>query len=428
MLDIKFVRENPDIVKENIKKKFQDHKIPMVDEVIKLDEEARKVQQEADSLRADRNKLSKQIGALMGQGKKEEAEEVKKQVGLNSARLAELEEKETELQAKVKKTMMVIPNIIDPSVPIGKNDQENVEVQRYGEPVVPDFEIPYHTEIMESFNGIDLDSARRVAGNGFYYLMGDIARLHSAVISYARDFMINRGFTYCVPPFMIRSDVVTGVMSFDEMEAMMYKIEGEDLYLIGTSEHSMIGKFIDNVLEEKNLPYTLTSYSPCFRKEKGAHGIEERGVYRIHQFEKQEMIVVCKPEDSKMWFDKLWQNTVDLFRTLDIPVRTLECCSGDLADLKVKSVDVEAWSPRQKKYFEVGSCSNLSDAQARRLGIRVKAEDGSKYYAHTLNNTVVAPPRMLIAFLENNLNADGSVNIPEALQPYMGGMTKIVKK
>lgn len=364
----------------------------------------------------------------MGQGKKEEAEEVKKQVGLNSARLAELEEKETELQAKVKKIMMVIPNIIDPSVPIGKNDQENVEVQRYGEPVVPDFEIPYHTEIMESFNGIDLDSARRVAGNGFYYLMGDIARLHSAVISYARDFMINRGFTYCVPPFMIRSDVVTGVMSFDEMEAMMYKIEGEDLYLIGTSEHSMIGKFIDNVLEEKNLPYTLTSYSPCFRKEKGAHGIEERGVYRIHQFEKQEMIVVCKPEDSKMWFDKLWQNTVDLFRTLDIPVRTLECCSGDLADLKVKSVDVEAWSPRQKKYFEVGSCSNLSDAQARRLGIRVKAEDGSKYYAHTLNNTVVAPPRMLIAFLENNLNADGSVNIPEALQPYMGEMTKIVKK
>ena len=428
MLDIKFVRENPDIVKENIKKKFQDHKIPMVDEVIKLDEEARKVQQEADSLRADRNKLSKQIGALMGQGKKEEAEEVKKQVGLNSARLAELEEKETELQAKVKKIMMVIPNIIDPSVPIGKNDQENVEVQRYGEPVVPDFEIPYHTEIMESFNGIDLDSARRVAGNGFYYLMGDIARLHSAVISYARDFMINRGFTYCVPPFMIRSDVVTGVMSFDEMEAMMYKIEGEDLYLIGTSEHSMIGKFIDNVLEEKNLPYTLTSYSPCFRKEKGAHGIEERGVYRIHQFEKQEMIVVCKPEDSKMWFDKLWQNTVDLFRTLDIPVRTLECCSGDLADLKVKSLDVEAWSPRQKKYFEVGSCSNLSDAQARRLGIRVKAEDGSKYYAHTLNNTVVAPPRMLIAFLENNLNADGSVNIPKALQPYMGGMTKIVKK
>ena len=427
MLDIKFVRENPDIVKENIKKKFQDHKIPMVDEVIKLDEEARKVQQEADSLRADRNKLSKQIGALMGQGKKEEAEEVKKQVGLNSARLAELEEKETELQAKVKKIMMVIPNIIDPSVPIGKNDQENVEVQRYGEPVVPDFEIPYHTEIMESFNGIDLDSARRVAGNGFYYLMGDIARLHSAVISYARDFMINRGFTYCVPPFMIRSDVVTGVMSFDEMEAMMYKIEGEDLYLIGTSEHSMIGKFIDNVLEEKNLPYTLTSYSPCFRKEKGAHGIEERGVYRIHQFEKQEMIVVCKPEDSKMWFDKLWQNTVDLFRTLDIPVRTLECCSGDLADLKVKSVDVEAWSPRQKKYFEVGSCSNLGDAQARRLKIRINGENG-KYFAHTLNNTVVAPPRMLIAFLENNLQADGSVKIPEVLQPYMGGMKVIEKK
>ena len=427
MLDIKFVRENPDIVKENIKKKFQDHKIPMVDEVIKLDEEARKVQQEADSLRADRNKLSKQIGALMGQGKKEEAEEVKKQVGLNSARLAELEEKETELQAKVKKIMMVIPNIIDPSVPIGKNDQENVEVQRYGEPVVPDFEIPYHTEIMESFNGIDLDSARRVAGNGFYYLMGDIARLHSAVISYARDFMINRGFTYCVPPFMIRSDVVTGVMSFDEMEAMMYKIEGEDLYLIGTSEHSMIGKFIDNVLEEKNLPYTLTSYSPCFRKEKGAHGIEERGVYRIHQFEKQEMIVVCKPEDSKMWFDKLWQNTVDLFRTLDIPVRTLECCSGDLADLKVKSLDVEAWSPRQKKYFEVGSCSNLGDAQARRLGIRIKGEKGS-YFAHTLNNTVVAPPRMLIAFLENNLQADGSVKIPEVLQPYMGGNKEITPK
>ena len=428
MLDLKFVRENPDIVKQNIKNKFQDRKLPLVDEVIELDAQARAAQTEADELRANKNKLSKQIGALMAQGKKEEAEEVKKQVGLNSARLAELEEKETELQAKVKKIMMVIPNIIDPSVPIGKNDQENVEVQRYGEPVVPDFEIPYHTEIMESFNGIDLDSARRVAGNGFYYLMGDIARLHSAVISYARDFMINRGFTYCVPPFMIRSDVVTGVMSFDEMEAMMYKIEGEDLYLIGTSEHSMIGKFIDNVLEEKNLPYTLTSYSPCFRKEKGAHGIEERGVYRIHQFEKQEMIVVCKPEDSKMWFDKLWQNTVDLFRTLDIPVRTLECCSGDLADLKVKSVDVEAWSPRQKKYFEVGSCSNLSDAQARRLGIRVKAEDGSKYYAHTLNNTVVAPPRMLIAFLENNLNADGSVNIPEALQPYMGGMTKIVKK
>ena len=428
MLDMKFVRENPELVKENIKKKFQDHKLAMVDEVIALDEESRAVKQEADNLRASRNSLSKQIGVLMAQGKKEEAEEIKKQVSANAARLAELEEKEAELEAKVKKIMMVIPNIIDPSVPIGKNDEENVEVTKYGEPVVPDFEIPYHTDIMESFNGIDLDSARKVAGNGFYYLMGDIARLHSAVISYARDFMINRGFTYCVPPFMIRSDVVTGVMSFDEMEAMMYKIEGEDLYLIGTSEHSMIGKFIDNMLEEKNLPYTLTSYSPCFRKEKGAHGIEERGVYRIHQFEKQEMIVVCKPEDSMMWFDKLWQNTVDLFRSLDIPVRTLECCSGDLADLKVKSFDVEAWSPRQKKYFEVGSCSNLSDAQARRLGIRVKAEDGSKYYAHTLNNTVVAPPRMLIAFLENNLNADGSVNIPVALQPYMGGMTKIEKK
>ena len=428
MLDIKFLRENPEVVKENITKKFQNHKLPLVDEVIALDEEARAVQQEADELRANRNKLSKQIGALMGQGKKEEAEDVKKQVAAGAERLAELEVKETELQAEIKKRMMTIPNIIDPSVPIGKNDEENVEVTKYGEPVVPDYEIPYHTEIMESFNGIDLDSARRVAGNGFYYLMGDIARLHSAVISYARDFMINRGFTYCVPPFMIRSDVVTGVMSFDEMEAMMYKIEGEDLYLIGTSEHSMIGKFIDNMLEEKNLPYTLTSYSPCFRKEKGAHGIEERGVYRIHQFEKQEMIVVCKPEDSMAWFDKLWQNTVDLFRSLDIPVRTLECCSGDLADLKVKSFDVEAWSPRQKKYFEVGSCSNLGDAQARRLGIRVKAEDGSKYFAHTLNNTVVAPPRMLIAFLENNLNADGSVNIPVALQPYMGGMTKIEKK
>ena len=427
MLDMRFVRENPEVVKENIKKKFQDHKLPMVDEVIALDEELRATKQEADNLRADRNKLSKQIGALMGQGKKEEAEEVKKQVSANSARLAELEAKEGELEAKVKKIMMIIPNIIDPSVPIGKNDEENVEVTKYGEPVVPDFEIPYHTDIMEAFDGIDLDSARKVAGNGFYYLMGDIARLHSAVISYARDFMIDRGFTYCVPPFMIRSDVVTGVMSFDEMEAMMYKIEGEDLYLIGTSEHSMIGKFIDNLLEEKKLPYTLTSYSPCFRKEKGAHGIEERGVYRIHQFEKQEMIVVCKPEESMMWFEKLWQNTVDLFRSLDIPVRTLECCSGDLADLKVKSFDVEAWSPRQKKYFEVGSCSNLSDAQARRLGIRVKAEDGSKYYAHTLNNTVVAPPRMLIAFLENNLNADGSVNIPVALQPYMGGKTRIEK-
>ena len=427
MLDMRFVRENPDIVKENIKKKFQDAKLPMVDEVIALDEESRKAKQEADNLRADRNKLSKQIGALMAQGKKEEAEEVKKQVTANSQRLAELEAKEAELEEKVKKIMMVIPNIIDPSVPIGKDDSENVEIQKYGEPVVPDFEIPYHSEIMENFDGIDLDSARKVAGNGFYYLMGDIARLHSAVISYARDFMIDRGFTYCIPPFMIRSEVVTGVISFAEMEAMMYKIEGEDLYLIGTSEHSMIGKFIDNLLEEKNLPYTMTSYSPCFRKEKGAHGIEERGVYRIHQFEKQEMIVVCKPEDSMMWFDKLWQNTVDLFRSLDIPVRTLECCSGDLADLKVKSIDVEAWSPRQKKYFEVGSCSNLGDAQARRLKIRVNGENG-KYFAHTLNNTVVAPPRMLIAFLENNLNADGSVNIPVALQPYMGGKTRIEKK
>ena len=428
MLDIKFVRNNPDVVKQNIKNKFQDEKLPLVDEVIELDQKNRDIKGEVEALRAEKNKISKQIGACMAQGKKEEAEELKKKVQENADRVEALSKEEKEVEAKIKQNMMIIPNIIDPSVPIGKDDSENVEIERFGEPVVPDFEIPYHTEIMESFNGIDLDSARRVAGNGFYYLMGDIARLHSAVISYARDFMINRGFTYCVPPFMIRSDVVTGVMSFDEMEAMMYKIEGEDLYLIGTSEHSMIGKFIDNVLEEKNLPYTLTSYSPCFRKEKGAHGIEERGVYRIHQFEKQEMIVVCKPEDSKMWFDKLWQNTVDLFRTLDIPVRTLECCSGDLADLKVKSVDVEAWSPRQKKYFEVGSCSNLSDAQARRLGIRVKAEDGSKYYAHTLNNTVVAPPRMLIAFLENNLNADGSVNIPEALQPYMGGMTKIVKK
>ena len=427
MLDMKFVRENPDVVKENIKKKFQDSKLPLVDEVIALDEESRAVKQEADNLRADRNKLSKQIGAMMAQGKKEEAEEIKKQVAANATRLAELEVKETELEEKVKKIMMIIPNIIDPSVPIGKDDSENVEIQKYGDPVVPDFEIPYHSEIMETFDGIDLDSARKVAGNGFYYLMGDIARLHSAVISYARDFMIDRGFTYCIPPFMIRSDVVTGVMSFAEMEAMMYKIEGEDLYLIGTSEHSMIGKFIDNLLDEKNLPYTMTSYSPCFRKEKGAHGIEERGVYRIHQFEKQEMIVVCKPEDSMMWFDKLWQNTVDLFRTLDIPVRTLECCSGDLADLKVKSIDVEAWSPRQKKYFEVGSCSNLGDAQARRLKIRVNGENG-KYFAHTLNNTVVAPPRMLIAFLENNLNEDGSVNIPKALQPYMGGMTKIEKK
>ena len=427
MLDIKFVRENPDIVRENIKKKFQDAKLPLVDEAIELDEKKRSAQREADSLRADRNSLSKQIGALMGQGKKDEAEEAKKKVGEFAARLAELEQLEVELDEQLKKVMMTIPNIIDDSVPIGRDDSENVEVQRYGEPVVPDFEIPYHTEIMESFDGIDLDSARKVAGNGFYYLMGDIARLHSAVISYARDFMINRGFTYCVPPFMIRSNVVTGVMSFAEMDAMMYKIEGEDLYLIGTSEHSMIGKFIDTITPEEKLPYTLTSYSPCFRKEKGAHGIEERGVYRIHQFEKQEMIVVCKPEDSKMWFDKLWQNTVDLFRSMDIPVRTLECCSGDLADLKVKSVDVEAWSPRQKKYFEVGSCSNLSDAQARRLKIRVKGKNGN-YLAHTLNNTVVAPPRMLIAFLENNLQADGSVRIPEALRPYMGGMDKIVKK
>ncbi len=425
MLDLKFVRENPDIVKQNIKNKFQDSKLPLVDEVIELDAKNRATKAEADSLRANRNKLSKQIGALMGQGKKDEAEEVKRQVAEDAKHLEELEQLEKDYEERILKIMMTIPNIIDPSVPIGKDDSENVEVQRYGEPVVPDFEIPYHTDIMERFHGIDLDSARRVAGNGFYYLMGDIARLHSAVISYARDFMINRGFTYCVPPFMIRSNVVTGVMSFAEMDAMMYKIEGEDLYLIGTSEHSMIGKFIDQILPEDSLPQTLTSYSPCFRKEKGAHGIEERGVYRIHQFEKQEMIVVCKPEDSKMWFDKLWQNTVDLFRSLDIPVRTLECCSGDLADLKVKSVDVEAWSPRQKKYFEVGSCSNLGDAQARRLKIRVNGADGSKYFAHTLNNTVVAPPRMLIAFLENNLQADGSVRIPEALRPYMGGMTEI---
>ena len=424
MIDIKFLRENPEVVKENIKKKFQDHKLPLVDEVIELDAEARRTQQEADALRADRNKLSKQIGALMGQGKKEEAEEVKKQVSAQATRLEELAEKEKELNEKVTKIMMTIPNIIDPSVPIGKNDEENVELQKYGEPVVPDYEIPYHTDIMEKFDGIDLDGARKVAGNGFYYLMGDIARLHSAVITYARDFMIDRGFTYCIPPFMIRSNVVTGVMSFDEMEAMMYKIEGEDLYLIGTSEHSMIGKFIDTIIQEPELPKTLTSYSPCFRKEKGAHGLEERGVYRIHQFEKQEMVVVCKPEESPMWFEKLWQNTVDLFRTLDIPVRTLECCSGDLADLKVKSIDVEAWSPRQKKYFEVGSCSNLGDAQARRLKIRVNGENG-KYFAHTLNNTVVAPPRMLIAFLENNLQADGSIKIPEALQPYMGGKTEI---
>ncbi len=425
MLDLKFVRENPDLVKQNIKNKFQDEKLPLVDEVIRLDAERRAAQQEADQLRAGRNKLSKQIGALMGQGKKEEAEEVKKQVAADAARLEELSAKEKELDEKVTKIMMTIPNIIDPSVPIGKNDSENVEVQKYGEPAVPDFEIPYHTEIMERFNGIDLDSARKVAGNGFYYLMGDIARLHSAVISYARDFMIGRGFTYCVPPFMIRSNVVTGVMSFAEMDAMMYKIEGEDLYLIGTSEHSMIGKFIDTIIPEEKLPYTMTSYSPCFRKEKGAHGVEERGVYRIHQFEKQEMIVVCKPEESPMWFDRLWQNTVDLFRSLDIPVRTLECCSGDLADLKVKSVDVEAWSPRQKKYFEVGSCSNLGDAQARRLKIRVDGADG-KYFAHTLNNTVVAPPRMLIAFLENNLQSDGSVRIPEVLRPYMGGMTELI--
>lgn len=424
MLDLKFVRENPDLVKKNIKNKFQDEKLPLVDEVIQLDAERRAAQQEADKLRGERNKLSKQIGALMGQGKKDEAEEVKKQVAADASRLEELSVKEKELDEKVTKIMMTIPNIIDSSVPIGKDDSENVEVQKYGEPAVPDFEIPYHTEIMERFNGIDLDSARKVAGNGFYYLMGDIARLHSAVISYARDFMIGRGFTYCVPPFMIRSNVVTGVMSFAEMDAMMYKVEGEDLYLIGTSEHSMIGKFIDTIIPEEKLPYTMTSYSPCFRKEKGAHGVEERGVYRIHQFEKQEMIVVCKPEESPMWFDKLWQNTVDLFRSMDIPVRTLECCSGDLADLKVKSVDVEAWSPRQKKYFEVGSCSNLGDAQARRLKIRVDGENG-KYFAHTLNNTVVAPPRMLIAFLENNLQADGSVRIPEVLRPYMGGMTEI---
>lgn len=424
MLDLKFVRENPEIVKQNIKNKFQDSKLGLVDEVIELDAKNRAAKKEADDLRANKNKIAKQIGALMGQGKKDEAEEMKSQVAAQSARLEELEEQEKELGDRILKIMMTIPNIIDPSVPIGKDDSENVEVQKYGEPVVPDYEIPYHSEIMEHFNGIDLDSARKVAGNGFYYLMGDIARLHSAVISYARDFMINRGFTYCVPPFMIRSNVVTGVMSFAEMDAMMYKIEGEDLYLIGTSEHSMIGKFIDTVVQEEELPKTLTSYSPCFRKEKGAHGIEERGVYRIHQFEKQEMIVVCKPEDSMKWFDNLWQNTVDLFRSLDIPVRTLECCSGDLADLKVKSVDVEAWSPRQKKYFEVGSCSNLGDAQARRLKIRVNGRDG-KYFAHTLNNTVVAPPRMLIAFLENNLQADASVRIPEPLRPYMGGMTEI---
>ena len=428
MLDIKFVRENPDVVKQNIKNKFQESKLELVDEVIELDQKNRDIKNELQSLQANRNKLSKQIGALMGQGKKEEAEEVKKQVTAQADRMAELSADEKEVEEKIRKIMMVIPNIIDPSVPIGKDDSENVEIERFGEPVVPEFEIPYHTDIMERFDGIDMDAAGRVAGNGFYYLMGDIARIHSSVLAYARDFMIDRGFTYCIPPFMIRSAVVDGVMSFSEMESMMYKIEGEDLYLIGTSEHSMIGKFIDTMTPEEELPKTLTSYSPCFRKEKGAHGIEERGVYRIHQFEKQEMIVVCKPEESKMWYDKLWQNTVDLFRSMDIPVRTLECCSGDLADLKVKSCDVEAWSPRQKKYFEVGSCSNLGDAQARRLGIRVKDADGNKYFANTLNNTVVAPPRMLIAFLENNLQADGSVRIPEVLQPYMGGNKEITPK
>lgn len=427
MLDIKFVRNNPDVVKQNIKNKFQDEKLPLVDEVIELDKRNREIKQEVEALRAEKNKASKEIGEMMAQKKIEEAEALKKKVAESNGRINELSEEEKEVEEKLKKNMMIIPNIIDPSVPIGKDDSENVEVERFGEPVVPDFEVPYHTDIMESFNGIDLDAARRVAGNGFYYLMGDIARLHSAVISYARDFMINRGFTYCVPPFMIRSNVVTGVMSFAEMDAMMYKIEGEDLYLIGTSEHSMIGKFIGQTLEKDQVPQTLTSYSPCFRKEKGAHGIEERGVYRIHQFEKQEMIVVCEPEESKEWYDKLWKNTVDLFRSMDIPVRTLECCSGDLADLKVKSVDVEAWSPRQQKYFEVGSCSNLGDAQARRLGIRIKGENGS-YFAHTLNNTVVAPPRMLIAFLENNLQADGSVRIPEVLQPYMGGNKEITPK
>ena len=427
MLDIKFVRDNPEVVKQNIKNKFQDHKLPLVDEVIELDEKNRKIKQEVEALRAEKNSLSKLIGGLMKDGNKDEAEEVKAKVAAGNARIDELTAEEKTTEVEIKKRLMVIPNIIDKSVPIGKDDSENVEIERFGEPVVPDFEVPYHTDIMERFNGIDLDAARKVAGNGFYYLMGDIARLHSAVISYARDFMIDRGFTYCVPPFMIRSNVVTGVMSFDEMDQMMYKIEGEDLYLIGTSEHSMIGKFIGTHTNEEDLPYTLTSYSPCFRKEKGAHGIEERGVYRIHQFEKQEMIVICKPEDSMMWYDKLWKNTVDLFRSMDIPVRTLECCSGDLADLKVKSVDVEAWSPRQKKYFEVGSCSNLGDAQARRLSIRIRGKEGN-YFAHTLNNTVVAPPRMLIAFLENNLNADGSVNIPEVLRPYMGGMEKIVPK
>ena len=428
MLDIKFVRENPDVVRQNIRNKFQDAKLPLVDEVLDLDRKNREIKQELQSLQADRNRISKEIGKLMGQGKRDEAEESKKKVAEFASRMEELSASEREVESELRRKMMIIPNIIDPSVPIGKDDSENVEVQRFGEPVVPDYPIPYHTSIMEEFNGIDLDAAGRVAGNGFYYLMGDIARLHSSILSYARDFMIGRGFTYCVPPFMIRSAVVDGVMSFAEMDAMMYKIEGEDLYLIGTSEHSMIGKFIDTITPEENLPYTLTSYSPCFRKEKGAHGIEERGVYRIHQFEKQEMIVVCKPEESPMWFDRLWQNTVDFFRSLDIPVRTLECCSGDLADLKVKSLDVEAWSPRQQKYFEVGSCSNLGDAQARRLGIRVKGKDGQKYLAHTLNNTVVAPPRMLIAFLENHLQADGSVTIPEALQPYMGGQKVIVKK
>lgn len=425
MLDIKFVRSNPEVVKQNIKNKFQDSKLPLVDEVLELDQKNREIKGEVEALRAEKNKTSKQIGAMMAQGKKEEAEELKRKVTESADKMEALSAEEKEVEEKIKKIMMTIPNIIDPSVPIGKDDSENVELERFGEPVIPDFEVPYHTEIMERFNGIDLDSARKVAGNGFYYLMGDIARLHSAVISYARDFMINRGFTYCIPPFMIRSNVVTGVMSFAEMDAMMYKIEGEDLYLIGTSEHSMIGKFIDTLLPEEQLPQTLTSYSPCFRKEKGAHGIEERGVYRIHQFEKQEMIVVCKPEESMDWYEKLWKNTVDLFRSMDIPVRTLECCSGDLADLKVKSVDVEAWSPRQQKYFEVGSCSNLGDAQARRLGIRVSGPDG-KYLAHTLNNTVVAPPRMLIAFLENNLQVDGSVKIPEALRPYMGGMEAII--
>ena len=421
MLDIKFLRTNPDIVKQNIKNKFQDEKLPLVDEVIALDARNREIKVEVEALRADKNKISKMIGACMAQGKREEAEEYKRQVAANADRMNALSVEEKEVEEKIKKIMMIIPNIIDPSVPIGKDDSENVELEKFGEPVTPDFEIPYHTEIMERFNGIDMDAAGRVAGNGFYYLMGDIARLHSAVTTYARDFMIDRGFTYCIPPFMIRSNVVTGVMSFAEMEAMMYKIEGEDLYLIGTSEHSMIGKYIDTMIDEESLPHTLTSYSPCFRKEKGAHGIEERGVYRIHQFEKQEMVVVCKPEDSMDWYEKMWKNSVDFFRSLDIPVRTLECCSGDLADLKVKSCDVEAWSPRQQKYFEVGSCSNLGDAQARRLGIRVKGADGNKYFAHTLNNTVVAPPRMLIAFLENNLQADGSIRIPEALRPYMGG-------